>query len=216
MSLYERALQFKREIAHLFERMPADAPRNREEYLEMLKKPIRSLSELNVGDIYMVRVRGSAILQSAKLDEIVITATNGVSFVFSRESNLTFINKNGKPNRIPESVHQEDVWLYYTADQQAALLADYDHINSGYNTPATGAQTPNSINVTMTPSQRSGVSTPNSKDATMTPSTRSGTATPVTARTGTSTPKSQLGVPLIIERYVDADSITPPAARRFI
>ncbi len=234
------AEQFRRTIAHLFERIPPDVPRNREEYTTLIKGPIRSLSELNVGDEYMIRVRGSYILQRARLDEIYITATNGVSFSFTRESNLTFLNKGdgssgGRPSRIPESVHQDDVWFYYTPEQVDLLLEGYDRSNSGYATPATGARTPNSMQGTMTPSHRSGVTTPNSKDATMTPSTRSGitspatrsgtatpsqhsgTATPngsVTApastTSGTSTPKSQLGVPLILEsRAVDADKTRP-------
>ncbi len=231
------AEQFRRTIAHLFERIPPDVPRNREEYTTLIKGPIRSLSELNVGDEYMIRVRGSYILQRARLDEIYITATNGVSFSFTRESNLTFLNKGdgssgGRPSRIPESVHQDDVWFYYTPEQVDLLLEGYDRSNSGYATPATGARTPNSMQGTMTPSQRSGVTTPNSKDATMTPSMRSGTATPsaqtatpsmrsgtatpngsITAPasdSGTSTPKRQLGVPLILEsRAVDADKTRP-------
>jgi hypothetical protein len=228
--------QFRRTIGHLFEKIPPDVPRNREEYTTLIKGPIRSLSELNVGDEYMVRVRGSYILQRARLDEIYITATNGVSFSFSRESSLTLLHKGDgsntstRPSRIPESVHQDDVWFYYTPEQVDLLLEGYDRSNSGYATPATGARTPNSMAGTMTPSQRSGVTTPNSKDATMTLSMRSGTATPsarsgattpngsitapasTTSNSGTSTPKSQLGVPLILESHaVDADKTRPRA-----
>ena len=229
-NLNSAAEQFRRTIAHLFERIPADVPRTREEYTTLIQKPIRSLSELNVGDEYMVRVRGSYILQRGRLEEIYITATNGVSFSFTRESSLTFLNKGdgpvGRPSRIPESVHQDDVWFYYTPERIGLLLEGYDHSNSGYATPASGARTPNSMEGTMTPSQRSGVTTPNSRDATMTPSTRSGTATPsarsetggtpsirsgtITPNSGTSTPKSQLGVPLIFEaNAVDADKTRP-------
>ncbi len=244
--LYGPATQFKQTIAHLFERMPAELPRNRDEYNTIIKGPIRSLSELNVGDEYMVRVRGSYVLQRARLEEIYITATNGVSFSFTRESNLTFLHVSGgsiasRPSRIPESVHQDDVWFYYTPERVEVLMEGFDRSHSGYNTPATGARTPNSMDGTMTPSQRSGVTTPNSKDATMTPSTRSGTATPsgtvvpstrsgtatpsagsvrsgpsaasepvasgtvtpssTRSSSGTSTPKSQLGVPLILEAH---------------
>jgi hypothetical protein len=226
-NLNSAAEQFRRTITHLFEKIPTDVPQTREEYTTLIQKPIRSLSELNVGEEYMIRVRGSYILQRGRLDEIYITATNGVSFSFMRESSLALLHTGAgattapRPCRIPESVHQDDVWFYYTPERIDLLLEGYDQSNSGYATPATGARTPNSMAGTMTPSQRSGVTTPKSKDATMTPSTRSGTATPGTvtsnssltdsiSNSGTSTPKSQLGVPLILEaNAVDADKTRP-------
>jgi hypothetical protein len=226
--IYGPATQFKRTIAHLFERVPAELPRNRDEYNTIIKGPIRSLSELNVGDEYMVRVRGSYVLQRARLEEIYITATNGVSFSFTRESNLTFLHVSGgsvasRPSRIPESVHQDDVWFYYTPDRIELLMEGFDRSHSGYNTPATGARTPNSMDGTMTPSQRSGVTTPNSKDATMTPSTRSGTATPSTqnqtgtpsTRSGTATPSagSVRSGPSAASEPLASGTVTPSSIR---
>ncbi len=188
---------FKKTLDHYFREDTREMPTTVEEYKLRLQEPIRCLTDLEFGKLYDISVRGVLARNGVQLDDIKIYGADGEIVFYFSKIQAHFVNKNGKPTRIPYKVSAEDVWLYRTESEINELVAEFKRKKAGEvptpkSTAATaGSSTPKSaVASTATPATRSAGGTPASQSVGSTPLSLSAAATPKTQSTST-TPKTQ-------------------------
>jgi hypothetical protein len=180
---------FKKLLDYYFREDTRDLPETVEDYKKRLEEPIRCLTELEFGKIYDTNVRGVVARNGMQLDDIKIYAADGEIIFYFSKLQPNFINKMGKPTRVPYKVTAEDVWIYRTSEMIDELINEFKRKKAGEistpkSTAATaGTSTPKSAVASTagsTPKTQSAGATPNTQSAAATPKTQSAAATPKT------------------------------------